>query len=67
MTTNSAVEETPPILSVKAAQRYLGGISRAQAYRMMDNGSVESTRIGGRRMIIRASLDSLIERSKVAK
>jgi hypothetical protein len=61
---NVAEGEVPPVLSVKASQRYLGQISRASIYRILDDDLVESTRIRGRRMILRSSLDALIERSR---
>jgi len=64
---NAAHGETAPVLSIKAARQYLGGIGRATLYRIMEAGGLESTHIGGRRMVLRSSLDALIEQAKVTK
>lgn len=36
------------------------GISRALVYRLLDEGVIDSTRVGGRRLVIRSSLDSYV-------
>jgi hypothetical protein len=60
----SQPQEKPPLLSILATQKYLGGISRAGLYQMLSD--LETVKIGGRRMVLRTSLDALIERSRVA-
>jgi hypothetical protein len=47
-------------LSVNAARRMLGDISRASIYRMIQAGEVESVRLRGRRLISAASIQRLI-------
>jgi hypothetical protein len=52
-----------PLRSIPAAQIYLGGISRAGLYALLPR--LESVKLGGRRMILRASLDAFIAASRV--
>ncbi|EAP89371.1 hypothetical protein OA2633_08904 [Oceanicaulis sp. HTCC2633] len=48
--------------SVLDAASYLG-VSRSQVYRLLAEGSLDSLKIGTRRLIRRDALDALIERS----
>jgi hypothetical protein len=52
-----------PLRSIPAAQIYLGGISRAGLYSILPR--LDTVKIGGRRMILRASLDAFIDASRV--
>ncbi|WP_421860717.1 excisionase family DNA-binding protein [Oceanicaulis sp.] len=55
--------ETPAAaFSVLKAAEYLG-VSRSQVYRLLAEGSLDSLKIGTRRLIRRDALDALIERS----
>jgi hypothetical protein len=42
------------------------GISRAQVYRLLDRGLLESVKIDDMRLIIMSSYDALLERNRVA-
>lgn len=48
--------------SVVDAAQYLG-VSRSQVYRLLADGSLDSLKIGTRRLIRRDALDALLERS----
>lgn len=48
--------------SVLDAAQYLG-VSRSQVYRLLADGSLDSLKIGTRRLIRRDALDALLERS----
>lgn len=48
--------------SVIEASNYLG-VSRSQIYRLLADGTLDSLKIGARRLIRRDALDALIERS----
>ncbi|MGX6646469.1 helix-turn-helix domain-containing protein [Maricaulaceae bacterium MS644] len=50
--------------SVLDAANYLG-VSRSQIYRLLADGSLDSLRIGSRRLIRRDAMDALLERSAV--
>jgi hypothetical protein len=52
-------EFKPALMSVQAAMRYLGDVSRTKLYVSL-MPQLESVKIGKRRMIFRASLDALI-------
>ena len=49
------------VLSIPDAGRYLGGISRAQVYKLIDAGQLTRVKIGRRAMITRASCDQYLE------
>lgn len=51
--------------SVLDAAQYLG-VSRSQVYRLLADGSLDSLKIGTRRLIRRDALDALLERSASA-
>ncbi|CCG40877.1 helix-turn-helix domain-containing protein [Magnetospirillum molischianum] len=55
---------TTPLLASVKDTRALLGLSHQTVYDLINAGEVESVRIGGRRLIVRASIDALIERSK---
>lgn len=48
--------------SVLDAAQYLG-VSRSQVYRLLADGSLDSLKIGSRRLIRRDAMDALLERS----
>ncbi len=50
--------------SVLDAAQYLG-VSRSQVYRLLADGSLDSLKIGTRRLIRRDAMDALLERSAV--
>jgi hypothetical protein len=52
-------ELKPALMSVQAAMRYLGDVSRTQLYVSL-MPQLETVKIGNRRMITTASLDALI-------
>ena len=52
----------PEALSVIQAAIYLG-VSRSQIYRLLADGSLDSLKIGSRRLLRRDALDALLERS----
>lgn len=60
----SGDEESEPqlLLSVDAAARILGGITRREVYRRLDDEDLEGVWIGRRRMVVRASVDAYVER-----
>lgn len=49
-------------LSIPDAGRYLGGISRATVYKLIDAGEITRVKIGERAVILRASCDAYLER-----
>jgi hypothetical protein len=52
-----------PILSIPAAQKYLGGVGLTTIYDKMARGELEVCKLGGRRFVTRRSCDAYIERS----
>lgn len=54
--------DSPELLSVKEAGRRLG-LSRSTVYKMIDQGTLVVRRIGGRTLITRDSISSVIELS----
>ena len=48
--------------SVLDPAQYLG-VSRSQVYRLLADGSLDSLKIGSRRLIRRDAMDALLERS----
>lgn len=50
--------------SILDAAQYLG-VSRSQVYRLLADGSLDSLKIGTRRLIRRDAMDALLERSAV--
>lgn len=53
------------LITVEEAARLLG-IGRTKAYELVMSGEVQSIKLGRRRLMVRASLDSFIEK-KVAE
>jgi hypothetical protein len=51
-----------PLVSVKRTQELLGGITRKEVENMNNRGEIESIKLGRRRMVIRKSIDALIQR-----
>ena len=47
-------------LSIPDTGRYLGGISRAQVYKLIDSGHLTRVKIGRRAMITRESCDQYL-------
>lgn len=52
----------PALASIPASCEYLGGISHAQFYKIMDG--LETVKIGSRRMVVMESLDRFIEATR---
>ena len=50
--------------SILDAANYLG-VSRSQVYRLLADGSLDSLKIGTRRLIRRDAMDALLEQSAV--
>ena len=46
----------PELMDIRTTCRVLGGISRSTIYRMIEDGRLESVRVGGRRMITARSV-----------
>lgn len=51
----------PLAVSVSEAKRHLGDCSTATIYRMMDRGSLQKRKLGGRTLITMASIKALLE------
>lgn len=47
-------------LSIEQARAYLGGISRAKLDQLVIGGQIASKKLGRRRLVLRASLDSFL-------
>lgn len=66
--TQQTTTEPPAFLSVKDAQRYLGGIGRTTLYYLLKKGEIKGTHIRvrgnirGRRMVLRESLEDYVKR-----
>lgn len=58
----SELDDLPPLLAVAKAAKLLG-ISRASAYRYAKSGELPATRLGGRVLIKRDDLRSLLGRA----
>jgi excisionase family DNA binding protein len=61
-----AEQETQPVnditlWSTKVACQKLGGIHRPTLYRLVENGKLKAVKVGGRRMIVAASVRKYIE------
>lgn len=54
-------EQEPLLISVKEMGRMLG-VSRNQAYLLLDRGAIESRYIGRRRLVLLASVYEFVER-----
>ena len=54
----------PALASTEHARKYLGGISRAGLYNLLDANELQSVKIGGRRMVLVDSMDALIARNR---
>lgn len=52
--------ESQPVLSITDTAIYLGGLSRATVYRMIEDGKLQRVKVGGRAMITRASIDAYL-------
>ncbi|MDP9424014.1 MAG: helix-turn-helix domain-containing protein [Pseudomonadota bacterium] len=50
----------PLAVSVKEAKRHLGDLSTATLYRLIDKGSLERRKVGGRTLITMDSIKALI-------
>ena len=58
-----------PVFDVQQAGDYLGGISRATVYRLMQRGQIKWSQVGGQRRVRRSELDRYlrsVERTHVA-
>ena len=51
----------PLAVSVEEAKRHLGGLSPATVYRLIDRHQLERRKVGGRTVIIMASIKSLLQ------
>jgi excisionase family DNA binding protein len=50
----------PLVYSIPRTMALLGGISRSSTYELVRRGELQAVKVGGRRMIVAASLDRLI-------
>lgn len=56
----------PLTVSVAEAKRHLGDCSTATVYRLMDRGSLEKRKLGGRTLITMASIKALLNTPEAA-
>lgn len=56
----SALPEAPPVLGSALEASNVLRISRTQVYRLMDEGVIESVRVGGRRLVVWESVQRLL-------
>ena len=50
-----------PILSIERAAEFVGGVSKWTLYKMLSNGTLKRTRVGGRVMIRASELAKLVK------
>jgi hypothetical protein len=63
MTPAQTTDTDSPLRSIPAAQAYLGGISRGTLYALLPR--LDTVKLGGRRFVLRSSLDAFIDASRV--
>jgi hypothetical protein len=61
------IQVKPALASTEHARKYLGGISRAGLYNLLDANELQSVKIGGRRMVLVDSMDALITRNRESR
>ena len=59
------IKITPLLIDVENTRVALGGLSRANTYRLINEGELDTIKLGGRRLIVVESIQRLIDRNRV--
>jgi hypothetical protein len=61
-TESDPTEPEPVLVSVAVAKNLLGGISTSYTYELLARGQLQSVSLGRRRLVVRSSIDELVNR-----